>query len=77
MALQDLLKEDLNNHKIVVNKLYAHVQQNGVLKTDFLFEMDLMLKMVKNTKRLDQQSLSKMIKVRRLLVWLPEGEGRW
>lgn len=54
MKLQDELQDDFNNHKIVVNKLYAHVQRNGVLKIDFDFQMAKILKRVKAAKKVAQ-----------------------
>ena len=56
MAFQKELKDDFNNHEIVVNESYAHVQHNGVLKTDFEFQMAKMLKRVKAAKKLAQQA---------------------
>ena len=49
MALQEEFKNNFNNHEIILNELYAQVQRNGVLETDFEFQMATMMTRVKAT----------------------------
>ena len=59
MKLQEVLSENFNNHEIVVNELYTHVQHNGVLKVEFDFQMNEILKKIKIVKRMSQSAQSK------------------
>lgn len=50
IKLHEALSDDVNNHEIVVNELYAHIQRNVVLKVDFNYQMVEMPKRVKAAK---------------------------
>ena len=54
MKLQETLLDDFINHEIVVKKLYVNVQHKGVLKVEFDFKMDEMLKKIKAAKKVAQ-----------------------
>ena len=50
MKLQEKLHDNFSNHNIIANKSYAHVQHNGVLKTDLDSQMAEMVKRIKAAK---------------------------
>lgn len=56
MKLKEKLSDDFNIHGIVVNESYAQVQQNGVLKVEFKFQIDELLKRIKKAKQISQNT---------------------
>ena len=56
IKLQEKLSDDFNTHSIDVNELYAHVQQNGVLKVEFKYQMEEMLKKITRVEKIIQNT---------------------
>ena len=72
MKLQEEFSNNFNNHEVVVNESFAHVQQNGVLKVQFQYQMAEMLKEIKRIKKIHSQRRVRRIRLRILLPPLHE-----